>query len=382
MPSSLCIIVPNAPQCIASGIKGLVGSAAGAVGGSVLDGIAKELASGFATAAKLSLASWTKVGLPDLTGPAAQMHTYLAWLTAALAAISLLFAAGRLMLERKSGGAVVASRTVVNLLAATFLAVPLVMLLGQAGDGFSTWLLDQSAGRNLGDRLLALAGSMGSLGIGLELIVAILGTLAALAQLVLMVVRVGMLVLLTGVLPTVAAATGTRTGQQSFQKLTAWLLAAVLYKPVAAVIYATAFVLLGDGTGPQQILAGLAVASLSIIALPALMRLMVPAVAAATSQGGGGAALLAAGAAAPLGAKMLASSGRSGAAGAAGSAAKSAGAGASGGAGAAVASGAAAAAGPAGVAAGAALQAVKGAKTAAQGAVTDHTSGAAKGPAA
>jgi len=382
MPSSLCIIVPNAPQCIASGIKGLVGSAAGAVGGSVLDGIAKELASGFATAAKLSLASWTKVGLPDLTGPAAQMHTYLTWLTAALAAISLLFAAGRLMLERKSGGAVVASRTIVNLLAATFLAVPLIMLLGQAGDGFSTWLLDQSAGRNLGDRLLALAGSMGSLGIGLELIVAVLGTLAALAQLVLMVVRVGMLVLLTGILPTVAAATGTRTGQQSFQKLTAWLLAAVLYKPVAAVIYATAFVLLGDGTGPQQILAGLAVASLSIIALPALMRLMVPAVAAATSQGGGGAALLAAGAAAPLGAKMLASSGRTGAAGA-GSAAKSAGAGAGGAAGAAGASGAAAAAGPAGAAAGAALQAVKGAKTAAQGAVTDHTSGAAKnGPAA
>ena len=348
----------------------------------MLDSIAKELAAGFAEAAKLSLASWTSVGLPDLTGPTARMHTYLAWVTGALAVLSLLFAGGRMMLERKSGGAVTASRTIVNLLAATFLAVPLVMLLGQAGDQFSSWLLDQSAGQNLGDRLVRLAGSMNGLGIGLELIVAVLGTLAALAQLVLMVVRVGMLVLLTGVLPTVAASSGTRAGQQSFQKLTAWLLAALLYKPVAALIYATAFVLLGDGTGPQQILAGLAVAGLALVALPALQRLVVPAVAAATSQGGGGAAMLAAGAALPTGARMLASRGSSGAAGSTAPAAKSAGtgagAGAAGGSGAAGASGAAAAAGPAGVAVGAALHVAKGAKTAAQGAVTDHTSGTGK----
>jgi len=341
----------------------------------VLDSIAKELAAGFAEAAKLSLASWTSVGLPDLTGPTARMHTYLAWVTGALAVLSLLFAGGRMMLERKSGGAVTASRTIVNLLAATFLAVPLVMLLGQAGDQFSSWLLDQSAGQNLGDRLVRLAGSMNGLGIGLELIVAVLGTLAALAQLVLMVVRVGMLVLLTGVLPTVAASSGTRAGQQSFQKLTAWLLAALLYKPVAALIYATAFVLLGDGTGPQQILAGLAVAGLALVALPALQRLVVPAVAAATSQGGGGAAMLAAGAALPTGARMLAGRGTAGSAGAA---ANGAGAGAAGAPGAAGASGASAAAGPAGVAVGAAMQVAKGAKTAAQGAVTDHTSGTGK----
>ncbi len=382
MPSPVCLVAPTLPQCVIDGVKGIVGSVGGAVGGSVLDSIAKELAAGFAEAAKLSLASWTSVGLPDLTGPTARMHTYLAWVTGALAVLSLLFAGGRMMLERKSGGAVTASRTIVNLLAATFLAVPLVMLLGQAGDQFSAWLLDQSAGQNLGDRLVRLAGSMNGLGIGLELIVAVLGTLAALAQLVLMVVRVGMLVLLTGVLPTVAASSGTRTGQQSFQKLTSWLLAALLYKPVAALIYATAFVLLGDGTGPQQILAGLAVAGLALVALPALQRLVVPAVAAATSQGGGGAAMLAAGAALPTGARMLASRGSSGAAGSTAPAAKSAGTGAGGGAaggsGPAGASGAAAAAGPAGVAVGAALQVANGAKTAAQGAVTDHTSAAGK----
>ncbi len=370
--------------CSLPGVRDLCGAAGAAVsaaGGSVLDGIAKDLSKGFAEAAKLSLASWTSVGLPDLTGPTEQMHTWLSFATAGLAVISLLVAAGRLMLERKSGGAVVAGRTLVTLLSATFLAVPAVMLLGAAGDEFSAWLLGRAAGHNLGDRLVALAGSMGGLGIGLELIVAILGTLAALAQLVLMVVRVGLLVVLTGVLPTVAAASGTRTGRESFQKLTAWLLAAVLYKPVAAIIYATAFVLLGDGTGPQQILAGLAVAGLALVALPGLMRLMAPAVAAATSQGGGG-AMLAAAAAAPTGARILAGRSSSGGTGAAGAAGKSAQAGKAAQGAAPAAAGAAAAAGPVGIAANAAAKAGTAVKGAAHSAVTDHTSGAGKGNAA
>ena len=372
MPSGLCAVPGVGRVC------GAVGGAVAAAGSSVLDSIAHELSAGFAKAAKLSLASWTDVGTPDLTGPSAQVQAWLQFATAGLAVISLLVAAGRLMLERKSGGAVAAGRTMVTLLAATFLAVPAVMLLGRAGDAFSSWLLDQAAGQALGDRLVTLAGNLGTLGIGLELTVAVLGTLAALAQLVLMIVRAGLLVVLTGVLPTVAAASGTRTGQASFNKLTTWLLAACLYKPVAALLYATAFVLIGDGTGPQQILGGLAIAALALVALPALMRLMAPAVAAATSQGGGGSGLLAAAAVLPTGARMFA--GRNGGGGAAaggsgsGSAAGAGTAAASAGPGAAGASGAAGAAGPVGAAAAAAAGAVKAAKGAAGSAVTDHTS--------
>jgi len=360
VPSSFCAVPGVGTFC------GAVGGAVAAAGSSVLDSIAHELSAGFAKAAKLSLASWTNIGTPDLTGPSAQVQGWLQFATAGLAVISLLVAAGRLMLERKSGGAVAAGRTMITLLAATFLAVPAVMLLGRAGDAFSSWLLDQAAGQALGDRLVTLAGNLGTLGIGLELTVAVLGTLAALAQLVLMIVRAGLLVVLTGVLPTVAAASGTRTGQASFNKLTTWLLAACLYKPVAALLYATAFVLIGDGTGPQQILGGLAIAALALVALPALMRLMAPAVAAATSQGGGGNGLLAA-AVLPTGARIFA--GRNGGGDAAAAGAAPGAAGASG------AAGAAGAAGPVGAAAaGAGAGAVKAAKGAAGSAVTDHTS--------
>lgn len=90
----------------------LVMDAAQAVG----EGIARELSAGFAEAAKLALASWTTVGLPDVSGPVGQMHSSL-WLTGSLAVLSLLDAAARLMLERKSGGAVAAGRTLVAVLA-------------------------------------------------------------------------------------------------------------------------------------------------------------------------------------------------------------------------------------------------------------------------
>ena len=51
-------------------------------------------------------------------------------------------------------------------------------------------------------------------------------SVASRGQVVLLVVRVG----LTGALPSVAAAAGTRTGQAPLSKLTAWLLAALLYR--------------------------------------------------------------------------------------------------------------------------------------------------------
>jgi len=54
-----------------------------------------------------------------------------------------------------------------------------------------------------------------------------------------------MLVILAGVLPTSASFTSTEIGKAQFQKLVAWLIAFMLYKPAAAIVYATAFKLSG-----------------------------------------------------------------------------------------------------------------------------------------
>ena len=117
-----------------------------------------------------------------------------------------------------------------------------------------------------------------------------------------MVLRGAMLVLLAGVLPITASFTNVPMGRQWFSKALAWTVAFVLYKPAAAIVYATAFRLTGvnafqaAGSGLFQILAGLALMLVALVALPALMRFLVPAVAAIGGGTGGGLLLAGAGA--------------------------------------------------------------------------------------
>jgi len=113
-------------------------------------------------------------------------------------------------------------------------------------------------------------------------------------QIVLMVVRSAMLILLLGVLPIAAAATNTEMGKGWFKRIISWLIAFILYKPVAALVYATAIKLTGaafeegERNGPlaftsqdpgEQIMnmvTGVTMLVLALFALPALMRFITP----------------------------------------------------------------------------------------------------------
>ena len=66
-----------------------------------------------------------------------------------------------------------------------------------------------------------------------------------------MIVRYGMLVLLVGVLPLTAAATNTEMGMMWFKRALGWLGGFILYKPVAALIYATAIKLMSTPKPPE-----------------------------------------------------------------------------------------------------------------------------------
>jgi type IV secretion system protein TrbL len=71
-----------------------------------------------------------------------------------------------------------------------------------------------------------------------------------------------------------------------WRKLWMWQLAFVLYKPVAATVYAAAFVTIGNGKSATDQVSGLALMIMSMLALPALLRLMMP-ISARISSGGG-----------------------------------------------------------------------------------------------
>ncbi len=72
-------------------------------------------------------------------------------------------------------------------------------------------------------------------------------------------------------------------------KVSGWLLGLVLYKPFAALAYATAFFLIGDSEGdPRTVFVGLTMLVLSIVALPTMIKFFSWAAPAAVGSSGGG----------------------------------------------------------------------------------------------
>ena len=293
--------------------------------------------------------------------------------TLAVAVLGVIVAGARMAWEQRADPGRQLVQGLLTLVVVAGAGLTVVGLLTSATDAFSIWILNNSLDCNLaaGDstcfgesmlKLLALStSSTGGLGAVLAIILGVCAVFAALAQIVLMVVRAGALVVLAGMLPIAAAASLADPKRTMFRKTTAWLLGFILYKPAAAIVYATAFRLSGTDLfgkdGLISVLTGLALMVLALVALPALMRLIVPAVSAVSTGGAmtglgmaGAAALLPTGAAA---AGTLRGGAGSGPAAAGPTGAANSGAGAAG-----ASAGAAAAAAPPLAAAGAALTAV------------------------
>jgi len=313
----LCdLLPPTSPGCL---IGGVASAATDAAASSVFDAAASKIMEGFATSAQMVVTFWTGVDVPGLNasaGPIAELRGNTAWLTAFVAALSVLVCAGRLAVTRSSRPAGEAFKGLLILVLVSGCGVGAVNALTVFGDSYSRWVLDRSTDGQLGARMarLALVGDISSLGFGLMLIIGLLGMFSSLAQLGLMLVRVGVVTIFAGLMPLAAAGTGTQTGMDYFKRMLSWLLAFVLYKPAAATVYAAAFLLVGDGSDATSVLSGLFMMILSIVALPAMLRLVTPMVGSAVAAGAGaGGGVAAAGMVLASGARMSGGGGGGGA---------------------------------------------------------------------
>ena len=243
------------------------------------------------------------------------------WYMIAVAVIGVIVGAGRMAWEQRAEPGKDLVKSLLTLVVVSGAGLTAVSLLVAAGDSFSVWLLNGSLGCSIEDTngtcfggniatLLALTTNPASGGLGAILII-VLGLLAifgSIVQILLMIVRAGMLVVLAGVLPVSAAATNTEIGRNMFRKTVGWLLAFILYKPAAAIVYATAFKLSGtsifkdNGSGLISVIVGLTLMAVALVALPALMSLIVPAVSSIASGSGMATAAIAGAATLPSGA--------------------------------------------------------------------------------
>ncbi|MGC5033802.1 hypothetical protein [Micromonospora sp. DT229] len=221
-------------------------------------------------------------------GTVGYLRSYTNWLVVAVAVGALLVGAIRLAIERNGREAGSIAKGLVALVVITGAGVPAVQVLIAIGDKYSDEILKASAGGDLGERLLLLtpAAATSTLSPILVIGVSLVMFLATMVQLLMLLARNAGLILLAGLLPVPAAAGISGSGQAVRNRYLTWLLALVFYKPAAATIYAAVFWLLGEGQTLTDLLTGLVMFCMAIVALPALLRLIAPAVSVLSSGGG------------------------------------------------------------------------------------------------
>lgn len=98
--------------------------------------------------------------------------------------------------------------------------------------------------------------------------------------------RAGILPILVGVAPVFAAMSWNEQGKQSFARVMGWLVAFLLYKPVAALTMATgAAIMVTAGANDDSQVITLTLTIMVVVMLPAMVKTIVPAVAGSVSGG-------------------------------------------------------------------------------------------------
>jgi type IV secretion system protein TrbL len=347
MPANPCgpavILLPG--PCLGAGAAG---NAAGSIAGDFMATIANGFAKAADKALEFLVSGWTNISTPAVGG-SGSTSSWLAGrvqvITIFVATLALIIAGARLAWERRSEPAKEAVAGIVRLIVVAGAGLAVIDLLVQAGDAFSTWILNQAtpSGGNF-SQLYNLSGATAIVP-GLMIILACLAVVSALTQIFLLLIRSGLIVVLGGLWPLSAAASATPAGNAWYRKTCAWLIAFIAFKPAAAICYAAALRLTLSGDSGLAQVEGVCLLAMAVIALPALMRFAVPAVAAVGNISAGkmaaGAAVVATGAVATVATMGAAAPAAAGAAGGA----MASGAAASGGAGAAGAAGASGAGG-------------------------------------
>lgn len=229
---------------------------------------------------------WVSTPSPDVQGDTAQFLTAsVSWYTAALMVVALLVRGAMIAISQRGQGFALMGASLVRYILVVGSGSAVIAAALTAGDAYSSWVIERSTqgsdfATRLGDlvvRPTTVGGNLGQLALLLLLGLAIV---VSLGQVVLMIVRGGVLVILAGTWPLSASAAALDAGRPWFSRQTGWIVAFALYKPVAATIYAASFRLIGAPSASADptvaILAGVSVMVVAIVALPALIRLVVP----------------------------------------------------------------------------------------------------------
>ncbi len=326
---------------IVSTIGNVLGGAASSAAAGIITVFAHAVLGSLTRAIEWLSTVWMNTPTPPLVNASGNPTGTVAWMQSELLPLTAALAVGSVIV----GGAKIAVAEAGHTEAREFTRWLFVYALASAGgvafaatvittcDGFANYIIAQATtGSNFGDHLaqgLGLAtqavGSgtlqpqggflLGLAGTGasamLAIIIGAIALLASFVEFVLMAFRGGVLVILCGLIPLAAAFSNVPTGERWLRRIAGWIVALALYKLAAAFCYAAAF-RLSAGTDVIAVMDGLALLVVSVIALPVLLRLTLPAAEHFTLHRGAAATTRTAIGAMPTGAITLAAAGGGG----------------------------------------------------------------------
>jgi type IV secretion system protein TrbL len=293
-----CVLSPG---CVVSSVLG--DAASGFMGQ-----IANAFAASADKAVQYLVAGWTQIPSPGVSGGAATwLQGQLQPLVILVGALSIIAAMALAIWTARAEPAKQMVAGLLRLVVVSGAGLAAIDVLLKIGDAFSANILGAATpqGGNFANLAILGGGAIAaSTAPALLIILGLIVILSSVVQLFLLVARGGLVVVLGGTWPLSAAASGTPAGNAWFRKTTAWLIAFIAFKPTAAIVYAAALRMTLSGDGGLQLIEGVMLLAMAVLALPALMRMAVPAVAAVGGVSAGkvaaGAAILATGAIATI----------------------------------------------------------------------------------
>lgn len=241
--------------------------------------------------------------------PAERVQAYTDWAVIIGGMIGMAFALIMVARRKDADSAVDVFMGFFRVILVTGAGIPTISLLAKFFDQASPWLINNIAGGTFEEGLGTLVGvdaaAASGMGVGtlvLMLVSLVFGVLGGILNLFMVMFNWGVLPVVAGLLPVLAAAAMSERGRNGFNRVLAWTAAILLFKPVAAVIYgvgiASGRMITGGVEDAGQIVLqsiyGTVLLCAAGIALPAIARIVAPAIAAGT-QGGGAGLLIGAG---------------------------------------------------------------------------------------
>lgn len=278
-------------DCISEYLGRAIQEVTGGLFGAIFDAIRQVVLVAVESVLKTVGTLWIDIDTPAVAnasgqavGAAAFIQNRTSWILVVAAGISVIIAGMRMALSQRGEPLRDVLKSLLTMVVVSASGVAFAAALIEIADVVSETIVDQAIGESafserLTDTMLNPLKD-GGVGLVLVIVIGILMVMTSLVQLALMVVRYGMLVLLVGVIPLTAAATNTEAGMAWFKRSVGWLAAFILYKPVAALIYAVAIKLIGSQPGERgatlQVITGVTMMAMAVVALPALLRFVSP----------------------------------------------------------------------------------------------------------